>query len=375
MSELEQRLSRVRALVEKSPPTNEANTLYHVIDPLLAAMGYELGLVHAEQATKATQFIDRTVLPNSPYTWLLEAKSWSVSLNDPAFAIQATNYAHQQMLRWVVLTNGQEWRLYDDELKPQAGQKDPRLVRVAKLADEEEILEFLTALSRDMVEKGRLEELTRRRALRGILDTEFSRASSNVLKAVHKVAKEIPALGGLTLADVSDYFASRFAQLTPKLDPPTPPEPQEESTNGKSVPPHPPSGHGTEPGTIVSLQHLSDQQGAATGRSPVSIQFPGQPEAQCRSWRDLASLTVQWCASAHGSLPLPFAFKGQNGYFLNTAPTNADGSEMLAHRAVETADGTVYCMVHLSARSLLLATRRLVMECGLDPSAVHVVLK
>src|SRR5690242_10739344 len=96
-----------------SPPPNESTTCEWVIYPLLQAVGYAKREIISRFVDNNGQFPDYTILPDTSYTWFLEAKAWNVSLED-RHSQQSLNYANQNGKRWVVLTNGREWRLYDN---------------------------------------------------------------------------------------------------------------------------------------------------------------------------------------------------------------------------------------------------------------------
>jgi predicted type IV restriction endonuclease len=94
---------------------NEACTCQWIIMPLLQAAGYSLYDIQPQQTDPAGKIPDYTILPDSEHTWFLEAKAWGVALNDQ-HAQQALIYAYTNNRRWVVLTNGREWRLYDNSI-------------------------------------------------------------------------------------------------------------------------------------------------------------------------------------------------------------------------------------------------------------------
>ncbi|MBI3912427.1 MAG: hypothetical protein HY320_16020 [Armatimonadetes bacterium] len=127
------------------PPPNESCTCEWVILPLLWKAGYERHEIMSRVSDAAGKYPDYTILPGTACTWYLEAKDWNKELQNDQDLFQATNYAHTKGHRWVVLSNGREWRLYDDHI--QGVEAPQRLVAVARL-DEDELEQFLTALGR-----------------------------------------------------------------------------------------------------------------------------------------------------------------------------------------------------------------------------------
>ena len=136
------------------PPSNESNTCDWVILPLLLAAGYSRRDIESRIADSTGQFPDYTILPAAPGAiWYLEAKAWGVMLED-IHAKQALNYANHNGKRFVVLTNGQSWRLYDNSIQ---GVLADKLISCAALSDTATITRFLYALSKTDVLAGSLE--------------------------------------------------------------------------------------------------------------------------------------------------------------------------------------------------------------------------
>ena len=112
---LQTELERVREYLTGAnpPPSNEANTCDWVIRPLLLQCGYHYHDIHAQGHDAAGGIPDYTILPNTPQTWFLEAKKWQETLSD-THVNQAANYVNTTAKRWFVVSNGREWRLYDN---------------------------------------------------------------------------------------------------------------------------------------------------------------------------------------------------------------------------------------------------------------------
>src|SRR5438445_165616 len=107
----------------RSPPPNESNTCEWVILPLLWAAGYARREIHSRVLDNNKLYPDYTLLPADPqHRWFLEAKPWAVEL-DHSHAIQALDYANHNGVRWVLLTNGRTWRLYDNGVQGLAADK------------------------------------------------------------------------------------------------------------------------------------------------------------------------------------------------------------------------------------------------------------
>lgn len=129
------------------PPPNESTTCEWIIVPLLHAAGYSRTDLVSRWADNNGQFPDYTILADTPNTWFLEAKAWKSPL-EHHHALQSLNYANQNGKRWVVLTNGRIWRLYDNYVQADAAQK---LVSEVDLRNGPGAERFLTALGKASV--------------------------------------------------------------------------------------------------------------------------------------------------------------------------------------------------------------------------------
>ncbi len=137
-----------------TPPPNESNTCDWIILPLLHAAGYARRDISSRVADNNGHFPNYTVLAsNASCTWYVEAKAWNVTLED-RHAHQALNYANQNGRRWVVLTNGRTWNLYDNSIQ---GLVNAKRVLQAHLKDVEAITEFLETIGKQSVVSGQLE--------------------------------------------------------------------------------------------------------------------------------------------------------------------------------------------------------------------------
>lgn len=137
-----------------NPPPNESNTCDWVTLPLLYAAGYARHDINSRVVDNNGQYPDYTVLADDPlHTWFVEAKAWNAGLKDN-HAQQALNYANQNGKRWVVLTNGHIWNLYDNSVQ---GFVSAKQVLHVLLKDVEAITEFLKTIGKQSVCSDQLE--------------------------------------------------------------------------------------------------------------------------------------------------------------------------------------------------------------------------
>jgi len=167
----------IKALIEEcqgyyqEPPQNEADTCMQVILPLLYASGYEKRDIRAEMADSAGKLPDYTILPGEPPEFYVEAKAWSRSLRKQD-ANQALDYANHNGKRWVVLTNGCMWRLFDNLIQDVAENK---LVAEMTLRDGEGTAGFLTAIGKESVLADRLEQFAKEEKAKRMAAAEADR--------------------------------------------------------------------------------------------------------------------------------------------------------------------------------------------------------
>ncbi|MCP1830708.1 putative type IV restriction endonuclease [Bradyrhizobium sp. USDA 4532] len=90
----------------------EADTVTIITDFLSDALGYDkYKEVSSEHAIRGT-YVDRVVTVDNKKRFLIEAKAIGVELKD-AHVKQAIDYAANEGVSWVVLSNGATWRLYN----------------------------------------------------------------------------------------------------------------------------------------------------------------------------------------------------------------------------------------------------------------------
>lgn len=99
------------ALSQKDRDVSEADTVTLVKDILAQIFGYDKYTeLTSEQQIRGT-FCDLAVKLDGKIKYLIEVKAAGVGLNDSHLR-QAINYAANQGIEWVVLTNAISWRLY-----------------------------------------------------------------------------------------------------------------------------------------------------------------------------------------------------------------------------------------------------------------------
>lgn len=270
---------------EGNPPPNEATTCHRVIDPVLHAIGYAPQDILVQGSDNQGQKPDYTILKGTPSEWFLEAKSWTSSLSDN-HAGQALNYANQNGRRWVVLSNGKEWRLYDNDIRGTSAEK---LVATARLSNDEEIRPFLDAISKHSVTSGRLESQAQGFRLSSVLDAQMKDANSRVVRAIRNAVNTATGLA-VSSEDVVRWFEVRTR----------PPQPPNVTVTGKG-------NGGDEPDPqIYQKKSLAEWNSVGQEnlrfRKPVLLEFPGGIIIRVGKWNEVDVELVKWIDS-RGQLP------------------------------------------------------------------------
>jgi hypothetical protein len=318
--------------------------------------------IEPESAISQWQRPDRTILPGTEYEWYLEAKAWGVSLDDEKHLQQATNYAHSRGRRWVVLTNGQVWRIYDDHITglPPA----ERLVAEARIDQPTDLEQLLTAVSKQTVVGGGLAQFALRSRISAILTRSLKDEGSEAIRALCTVVRKEPGMSEVSRHDVASYFRD--------LQPAVQPEPKEGKQEDPSPTPAPDISSDVIQG--VSLQKLAAEASTlATGFKPTAVVFPDGSRTALGSWRNLTCAVLSWLGDQKKVPPIPFrGGHGGHRYFLNTVPEHQSGPMKEGHRCLKLNGQEIYIDLHRSAVDLLGRIREVCTEVGVPLSSIVV---
>ncbi len=103
------------AKLKASSAANEANTKVLLIEPLLAALGWDTGdldAVEREYRVYDNTSLDYALKIDGKPRLFVEAKGIGKNLDDKEFIAQTVNYANNEGVLWCVLTNGLVYRVY-----------------------------------------------------------------------------------------------------------------------------------------------------------------------------------------------------------------------------------------------------------------------
>jgi len=104
---------------------NEAQTRQVIILRILAELGFNIWQpfeIIAEESTSSNNYRPDFVIKLQRDCFVIEAKALGRSLSDSDVE-QAINYVNSKGLRWAILTNGKEWKFFDNDLRGAASQR------------------------------------------------------------------------------------------------------------------------------------------------------------------------------------------------------------------------------------------------------------
>lgn len=158
MADLEKAIARVRTRIEKhgqSRSMNEQSTKSALIEPILRALGWDVEdvdeVVHEYRRKQQDNPVDFAMMVVRVPRLFLEAKALRRSLDDPKWIKQALGYASVAGVQWVVLSNGDEYRIYNSHAvvpiekklfrKFRLTEPDPEIPKILSLISKRELQE------------------------------------------------------------------------------------------------------------------------------------------------------------------------------------------------------------------------------------------
>jgi len=200
MAELSVVLEAVRTKIARyqGKQINEQNTKTALIQPVLEALGWDVGNLEEVQQEYKRRPRDKPVdyallLLRTPRLFV-EAKALGQDLSDRKWANQIMGYATVAGVEWVVITNGDEYRVYN---ACAAVPVEEKLFRAVKVTDHESPgEEILQLLSKDRMSENQIEILWKAhfvdRQVQAALEKVFSMVPDpSLVRLLSKRAKEL----------------------------------------------------------------------------------------------------------------------------------------------------------------------------------------
>lgn len=194
---IRQRILEIRARKET---IGEQNTKAALIDPLLSALGWDLHQideVRREYKRKPQDNpVDYALFLNKKECLLIEAKSLEKDLGDRKWISQNISYAAVAGVKWCVLTNGDEYRIYNSHAEVDVEEKLFRNVNLSG-ADSKSRLDTLWLLSKDAMRRSLLDELWKAhlidRKVRLAFESLLCEDDSPLIRLICKRASDVSA--------------------------------------------------------------------------------------------------------------------------------------------------------------------------------------
>ena len=189
-SDLEQTLATLRERIglHQGSRISEEATKTVLVNPLLRALSWDTEDLHQvyPEYSSATGRVDYALLIENSPRLLIEAKSLDSNLDDPRWATQLTVYAVTTGVRWVVLTNGDEYRIYNAYAEVPIAEK---LFHTTRLSDQDpNATKVLSLLSRDAM----LDSLLDTHWQLELEERQLQRVNQQVQTALHTLFDQDP---------------------------------------------------------------------------------------------------------------------------------------------------------------------------------------
>jgi len=326
MGKVRQILDGVRKL-PTFPKLSEADTCEKVISRLMrevAGYGYE---DYAQQPADAVrQKPDYEFLPSTGQSWYLEAKAWDTALKDE-HAAQALNYANQNGRQWVVLSNGSEWRLYDNAIM---GKPTEKLVAQADHKDLCRLAGFLEGISKESVLAGRIADYALLCRLSRLLDEQLKDPNSDIVQALVQKLQQC-GLAGVTGEHVVRYFRR------------------------------------TDEGWFTLDDLLKDL--SRVKKKPKEIRTPDSVVIPAEEWSAVFTSVLRWLYE-NGKLP-PAPYPRQSGSLFNSTPNRVTGKP---YRNPVFVEGVGYVECCWSSAIIVQSIGRLCKQNGIPTNSISIRL-
>ena len=207
------RYQSVLATIQKKD-ISEDDTVTVINDILADVCGYDkYHEVTSQYAIRGT-FVDLAVKVDENIRFLIEVKAIGIELKDSHIK-QAIDYAANEGIEWVVLTNGAVWRVYNVHF----GQPIEKILvceidLIALSPKSDEILECFGNLSREGFSKGKMADLLHQKQVTNKFTVAALLISDDVLDDLRK---EIRRLGSGIKVD-NDYLRALLTNEIVKRD-------------------------------------------------------------------------------------------------------------------------------------------------------------
>lgn len=200
--EIEQVLSRLAAAKDRClDRLSEADTKAAFVDPILGALGWDLRDVLSVSREYRHQSQDNPVdyalsIAGSPVLFV-EAKALSRDLADYKWVTQTIAYANAAGVQWCVLTNGDDYQIYNAFAKAEAAKKLFRSIRISDSKNRGTVIDTLLLLSSKTLAEKRIDILWKEQfvdqRVRNAVTSLFRDIDDRLVRLIAKIADGLRA--------------------------------------------------------------------------------------------------------------------------------------------------------------------------------------
>lgn len=340
---------RIAQIKSRKTAVGEQNTKAVLIDPIIEALGWDLRnleeVVREYRAEPKDNPVDYALLLRRSPVLFIEAKDLGRNLADRRWASQVMGYATVVGVEWCVLTDGDEYRIYNAHAPVDVEEKLFRTVHISDEETEEHTVETLLLLSKEKLAANTPNELWHA----CFVDRQVLRALEAILASddgglVRLIRKRVPELKpaeirqSLARADVTVSF--------PTTSDAVPPSKEDETEEG--------NGFGDDEKIVV---------------------IAGQPY-ECRYAKDILMHVANWlvaqgCISPKDCPIVVTRHAGRRAHrcLINRLPQHLDGAPF---RAPKQLSNGLMIETHATRAGLERYARRLLEWAGIDPRVLVV---
>lgn len=189
-------MTRVR---DRADALNEADTKAAFIDPILCVLGWEVRdpFTVSQQYRRRPQDnpVDYALLVMRSPVLFVEAKALNKDLSDYKWISQTLFYANAAGVEWCVLTNGDDYRIYNTFAKVEAEKKLFRRVKLSDREDRDSAIETLLLLSKETMAEKRIDVLWKAhfvdRRVREAVVSLFREPDSSLVRLIVKRTEDL----------------------------------------------------------------------------------------------------------------------------------------------------------------------------------------
>ena len=230
LAKLRKRLQQIR---DKNAPIGEEGTKAGLINPLLAALGWDVednDEVRMEYRPRPKDNpVDYALFERSSPLLFVEAKALDTNVDDDKWIKQTVIYAGVAGVEWCILTNGDEYRFYNALAKAPVEKKLFRKVRISDPGQDQHVLDTLELLSKEQMRVPVISQIWNRHFVDGkvkaAVDDLFGNKDKRLLGLLRKKTS------GLRPADIRSSLQRAIIKVE------FPPIPIDKGGRGKTRPP------------------------------------------------------------------------------------------------------------------------------------------